>query len=190
MAYYFSVRSIWQIRLNTPHTWPLDVWWHLTTTTTVAGSSELLLRRLKLMSSHPQHITLVHWPNCITNKATHFPSKNISNVLALQPVWPDWAIYWTLGSFLITFNLPKSPTFLGNFFWSHWLQLTTWANTNLHFHWLKRCDLNLLFAKLSSFRRDIIKSYFTALIVLFSIWEIFSNLVKSFGCILGEAIKS
>ena len=34
------------------------------------------------------------------------------------PVWPDWAIYWTLGNFskhLATINLPKSPTFLGNF---------------------------------------------------------------------------
>ena len=34
------------------------------------------------------------------------------------PVWPDWAIYWTLGIYsnhLVTINLPKSPTFLGNF---------------------------------------------------------------------------
>ena len=33
-------------------------------------------------------------------------------------VWPDWAIYWTLGNFLkplAKINLPKSPTFLGNF---------------------------------------------------------------------------
>ena len=33
-------------------------------------------------------------------------------------VWPDWAIYWTLGNFLkplAAINLPKSPTFLGNF---------------------------------------------------------------------------
>ena len=67
-----------------------------------------------------------------------------------RPVWPDLAIYWTLGNFLkplATNNLPKSPTFLGNFckgvkifnfsseiifrqlllkfgdfFWSHWRQ--------------------------------------------------------------------
>ena len=35
----------------------------------------------------------------------------------LQAVWPDWAIFWTLGNFskhLATINLPKSPTFLGN----------------------------------------------------------------------------
>ena len=34
------------------------------------------------------------------------------------PVWPDWAIYWTLGKILkpnATINLPKCPTFLGNF---------------------------------------------------------------------------
>ena len=33
-------------------------------------------------------------------------------------VWPDWAIYWTLGNFskdLATIILPKSDTFLGNF---------------------------------------------------------------------------
>ena len=30
-------------------------------------------------------------------------------------VWPDWAIYWTLGKFLATINLPKYHTFLGNF---------------------------------------------------------------------------
>ena len=36
----------------------------------------------------------------------------------LWAVWPDWAIYWTLDNFLkplATINLPKSPTFLGNF---------------------------------------------------------------------------
>ena len=55
------------------------------------------------------------------------------------PVWPDWAIYCTLGNFskpLAAINLPKSPTFLGNFckgvkilfylylatlYWSYWL---------------------------------------------------------------------
>ena len=34
-----------------------------------------------------------------------------------RPVWPDWAIYWTLGNFskpVATISLPKSPTFLGN----------------------------------------------------------------------------
>ena len=33
-------------------------------------------------------------------------------------MWPDWAIYWTFGNFLKPFtriNLPKYPTFLGNF---------------------------------------------------------------------------
>ena len=33
-------------------------------------------------------------------------------------MWPDWAIYWTLGNFsklLAKIILPKSPTFLGNF---------------------------------------------------------------------------
>ena len=38
--------------------------------------------------------------------------------IALGPVWPDWAIYWTLRNFLktlILINLPKSSPFLGNF---------------------------------------------------------------------------
>ena len=38
--------------------------------------------------------------------------------LDLSPVWPDWAIYWTLGNFskpLATINLPKSPKLLGIF---------------------------------------------------------------------------
>ena len=35
-----------------------------------------------------------------------------------RAVWPDWAIFGTLGNFLkplATINLPKPPTFLGNF---------------------------------------------------------------------------
>ena len=38
--------------------------------------------------------------------------------LGMSPVWPDWAIYFTLGNFLkplARINLPKSPTFLRNF---------------------------------------------------------------------------
>ena len=37
----------------------------------------------------------------------------------IKRMWPDWAIYWTFGKILkplATSNLPKSPTFLGNFF--------------------------------------------------------------------------
>ena len=39
-------------------------------------------------------------------------------IIVSGPVWPDWAIYCTLGNFsksFATINLPKSPTFLGNF---------------------------------------------------------------------------
>ena len=51
-------------------------------------------------------------------------SFSVSNVdvdcdKRLQPVWPDWAIYWTLDNFskpLATISLPKSPTFSGNFY--------------------------------------------------------------------------
>ena len=67
--------------------------------------------------------------------------KSRRRTVTSPPVWPDWAIYWTLAAI----NLPKSPTYLGNFcggvkvyhflvksflgnfyrhlailFWSHW----------------------------------------------------------------------
>ena len=38
--------------------------------------------------------------------------------VGLSSLWPDWAIFWTLGNFLrpfATINLPESSTFLGNF---------------------------------------------------------------------------
>ena len=50
------------------------------------------------------------WPSL---EASPLPQRSPS-----QSVWPDWAIYWTLSNFLkplATINLPKSPTFLGNF---------------------------------------------------------------------------
>ena len=39
-------------------------------------------------------------------------------MLQIWSVWPDWAIYWTLGKFiksLAPIHLPKSPTLFGNF---------------------------------------------------------------------------
>ena len=75
-----------------------------------------------------------------------------TGIAAPSAVWPDWAIYWTLGHFLkpmATINLPKSHKFLGIFvkvsktliflvksylgnfyrhlaifFWSHWQSVT------------------------------------------------------------------
>ena len=93
-------------------------------------------------------------------KLVHFlPSEFVSSWTdsdRRQTVWPDWAIYWTLGNFLkplATINLPKSPIFLGIFFvkmsksisfvvksiwgnfyrhlaiffWSHWRQTLFWV---------------------------------------------------------------
>ena len=48
---------------------------------------------------------------------SNFSGKNCTWVW-LGPVWPDWAIYWTLDTFLkplATINLSNSPTFLGDF---------------------------------------------------------------------------
>ena len=46
-------------------------------------------------------------------------TKLVSNLWTTHgPVWPNWAIYGTLGNFLkplATINLSKSPTFLGIF---------------------------------------------------------------------------
>ena len=51
----------------------------------------------------------------------NFKTMDASIVLSsrtVQPEWPDWTIYWTLGIFsrpLAAISLPKSSTFLGNF---------------------------------------------------------------------------
>ena len=80
---------------------------------------------------------------------SHRGSKVSPWIFNRLSVWPHWAIYWTLGNFLkplATIYLPKSSTFLGNFwtgvkiyhcsseiifgqllqtfgdfFWSHWI---------------------------------------------------------------------
>ena len=74
----------------------------------------------------PNLITLkqyLNWMKCTFSVLPPCPihgmmccSKTSSDGLA--PVWPDWAIYWTLGNFVklsATINLSKSSTLLGNF---------------------------------------------------------------------------
>ena len=53
-----------------------------------------------------------------TNFLARLSTRHRQLCSALPAVWPDLAIFWTLGNFLkhlATINLPKSPTFLGNF---------------------------------------------------------------------------
>ena len=53
-----------------------------------------------------------------------------------QLVWPDLAIYWTLGNFLkplATINFPKSPTFLGNF--CKWVKIYHFWATFIDIWW-------------------------------------------------------
>ena len=89
----------------------------------------------------------------VTN--SHWPSS--------QPVWPDWAIFWTLGNFLkplATINLPQSPPFLGNFckgvkiihfssetilgnFYRH-LAIFIWSHWSSHFKHTERRDVPTL----------------------------------------------
>ena len=106
--------------------------------------------------------------------ATQKPAKACMS----KPVWPDWAIYWTLGNFsklLATINLTKSPTFLGNFwkgvknyhflmksflgnfyrhlaifFWSHWSKLQT-SSIYLPITFLRK-NLSLWFFYFSPFQ--------------------------------------
>ena len=52
-------------------------------------------------------------PNLLLNAAAVLSPRR-----TYVPVWPNWAIYWTLGNFwkpLATINLSKYPTFLSNF---------------------------------------------------------------------------
>ena len=73
------------------------------------------------------------WSHCVTptaslanfftkishdNDASTFSVKRVWTSDDHLSVWPDWLIYWTLGHFLkplATINLPKYPTFFGNF---------------------------------------------------------------------------
>ena len=69
------------------------------------------------------HHLLRLWPSGLSlsvwqQKSPTKSSKTNHFIRTYLPVWPDWAIYWTLGNFskpFATINLPKSPTFLGNF---------------------------------------------------------------------------
>ena len=57
------------------------------------------------------------WSNNKTSKGRDSVT-NVTKVLVIQSVWPDWAIFCTLGNFLkplATINWPKSFTFLDNF---------------------------------------------------------------------------
>ena len=85
----------------------------------------LILHRQPLCQDLGAHCVYVL---CCGKRVPHLSQKSsakkVNNLFSKTPaaasaaVWPDWAIYWTLGNFLkplATINLPKSPTFLGNF---------------------------------------------------------------------------
>ena len=62
------------------------------------------------------HLICIVW---LTDRALHLLHL-LHKLLLILPseLRSDWAIYWTLGNFLMPLakiNLPKSPTFLGNF---------------------------------------------------------------------------
>ena len=68
--------------------------------------------------SQTQIKTLKSFAYFVSSHSPYLSSIHLLSLGGTQPVWPDWAIYGTLGYFLkplATINLPKSPTFLGNF---------------------------------------------------------------------------
>ena len=72
-----------------------------------------------------EHFSIRRWTTGpMVRHEWNFASNVLNNLFVRNTtshplaVWPDWAIYWTLGEFLntlATINLSKSPTFLGNF---------------------------------------------------------------------------
>ena len=103
----------------------------------------------------------------------------------LNPVWPDWVIYWTLGKFskpLATINLSKSLTFLVNFCkvvkiynfsllgnLNRHLAFCFWSHCSLHWHSFLKC-----FSYFRESDRDELKSaaqYFS--------WLIYPKKIKS-----------
>ena len=64
------------------------------------------------------HSTLIYFQSFILSLLLTLYLYLLLALYWFHPVWPDWAIYWTLGKFLMPLaknNLPKSTTFLGNF---------------------------------------------------------------------------
>ena len=85
----------------------------------ISGFTNILLMTfVQQCSAQVRHEwTSQHW-NARINKQWHFHYDGLNPNCWQQTVWPDWAIYWTLGKFLkplATIYLPKSPTFLVNF---------------------------------------------------------------------------
>ena len=71
------------------------------------------------MNASQQHLSSTFtYFFCLKLVEAEYLRQKMFLLLQLLPVRTDWAIYWTLGNFskpLATNNLPKSPTFLGNF---------------------------------------------------------------------------
>ena len=73
------------------------------------------------------------------------PLLYVLNFVSDRPwsVWPDLAIYWTMGNFqmlLATINLPKSPTFLGIF-----------RKGDKIYHFLEKSFLGIFYRHLATF---------------------------------------
>ena len=77
------------------------------------GDISVLFSQEELSECPRLSSSLVNLPTYVTSEVNHILGS-------LQTaVWPDWAIFLTLGNFLwwplTTINLPESSTFLGNF---------------------------------------------------------------------------
>ena len=134
---FFSLKwKVWIFQIH--FTWNREV--SCTTTPITTRSSKTPLWRPTSLPSSSMRPTFSSWPT--SRPLSSFPSQketwslrsvffashdvvqlglvwrsNLS-VAYLLLVWPDGAIYWTLGHFLkplVTINLLKLPLFLGNF---------------------------------------------------------------------------
>ena len=81
--------------------------------------SELYRYRYRKLKSIEKYLCFASNSIQLHTLSLSFSVSNVDCDKRLQPVWPDWAIYWTLDNFskpLATISLPKSPTFSGNFY--------------------------------------------------------------------------
>ena len=84
-------------------------------------SQTFLCRKLLFFIVMEQTLSAVYLKVFLEKISTNWMAVEVRNfsfccgqMCGCGSVWPDWAIYWTLGNFskpLATINLPKSPTF-------------------------------------------------------------------------------
>ena len=85
------------------------------------------LKKIKFSLRHLYVPAFKFWHDFLVISCILLPKPSLKIIISILDlvsraewcsVWPDWAIYWTLGNFLknlATINSPTPPPFLGNF---------------------------------------------------------------------------